>query len=41
MPFSGIIVGLGDSDFADMEILDADDQVLQDDSNRMAARDIV
>ena len=28
MPFSGIIVGLGDSDFADMEILDADDEVL-------------
>lgn len=41
MPFSGIIVGLGDSDFADMEILDADDQVLQDDADRMAARDIV
>lgn len=41
MPFSGIIVGLGDSDFSDMEVLDADDSILTDIKGRAAARDIV
>jgi copine 5/8/9 len=30
MPFSAVVVGVGDSDFADMEVLDADACVLQD-----------
>lgn len=41
MPFSGIIVGVGDADFADMEVLDADDAVLEDDEGRLAERDII
>jgi hypothetical protein len=31
MPFSAVVVGVGSSDFADMEILDADEEVLKDD----------
>ena len=28
MPFSGVVVGVGDSNFEDMQELDADDDVL-------------
>jgi hypothetical protein len=41
MPFSGIVVGLGDSEFADMEVLDADDMILTDSKGRTAARDVI
>jgi len=41
MPFSAVVVGVGNSDFADMEILDADEQVLADDDGNEAVRDIV
>ena len=30
MPFSAVVIGVGDGDFEDMEILDADGEVLQD-----------
>lgn len=30
MPFSGVIIGVGDGDFAKMEVLDADGEVLKD-----------
>jgi len=29
-PFSAVVIGLGDGDFEDMEILDADGEVLAD-----------
>jgi hypothetical protein len=41
MPFSAVVVGVGSSDFADMEILDADEEVLADDDGNEAVRDIV
>jgi hypothetical protein len=41
MPFSAVVVGVGDSDFADMEVLDADACELEDDEGRKAVRDIV
>ena len=41
MPFSGIVVGLGDSEFVDMEVLDADDMILSDSLGRTAARDVI
>jgi len=41
MPFSAVVVGVGDSDFADMEVLDADAMVLSDSKGREACRDIV
>jgi hypothetical protein len=41
MPFSAVCVGIGSSDFADMEILDADEEVLADDDGNKAVRDIV
>lgn len=41
MPFSAVIVGLGDGDFADMEVLDADATVLRDAAGTAAVRDIV
>lgn len=28
MPFSAVVIGVGDGDFEDMEILDADGEVL-------------
>ena len=40
-PISIIIVGIGNEDFALMEILDADEDVLMDASGRNAARDII
>uniref|UniRef100_A0A7S2SLX7 C2 domain-containing protein n=1 Tax=Rhizochromulina marina TaxID=1034831 RepID=A0A7S2SLX7_9STRA len=41
LPFSIIIVGVGDSDFSAMEALDSDDQRLSDAHGRVARRDIV
>lgn len=41
MPFSAVVVGVGNSDFEDMEILDADEQVLTDEKGNEAVRDIV
>ena len=41
MPFSGVIIGVGDGDFEQMEILDADGEVLRDDEGNEAIRDIV
>lgn len=41
LPFSAVVVGVGQSDFSDMEILDADEEVLTDNSNRYAKRDIL
>ena len=41
MPFSAVVLGVGDGDFKDMEVLDADATVLTDDDGREAIRDIV
>lgn len=41
LPLSVIIVGVGNADFTNMEILDSDDVVLTDSRGRKAARDIV
>ena len=30
MPFSAVVIGVGDGDFAKMEVLDADGEVLRD-----------
>ena len=41
MPFSSVVVGVGDGSFEDMEILDADDEVLKNTEGKEALRDIV
>ena len=41
MPFSCVVVGVGDSNFEDMEVLDADADTLKDSEGREAVRDIV
>ena len=41
MPFSAVVLGVGDGDFEDMEVLDADATVLEDDNGNKAIRDIV
>jgi hypothetical protein len=41
MPFSAVVVGVGDGDFLDMEVLDADATVLADKHGNIAARDVV
>lgn len=41
MPFSAVVVGVGDSNFEDMEILDADLHILVDQDGNEAVRDIV
>ena len=41
LPMSLIIVGVGNADFADMDMLDADNDILRDPAGRPAARDIV
>jgi hypothetical protein len=41
MPYSAVIVGVGENVFDDMEILDADNIVLVDNEGRKAIRDIV
>jgi hypothetical protein len=40
-PISVIIVGIGDADFRNMDVLDADDEPLIDSKNRKADRDLV
>jgi hypothetical protein len=40
-PISVIIVGIGDADFRNMDVLDADDEPLVDSKNRKADRDLV
>jgi hypothetical protein len=41
LPISVIIIGIGNADFENMNILDADDQPLYDNKNRKASRDLV
>ena len=41
MPFSAVVIGVGDGDFEKMELLDADDEVLADEEGNEAIRDIV
>ena len=41
MPFSAVVLGVGDGDFKDMEVLDADATVLTDEKGNEAIRDIV
>lgn len=41
LPFSLIIVGVGDCDFSDMNTLDGDDGVLKSTRGQPAVRDIV
>jgi copine 5/8/9 len=41
MPFSAVVVGVGDGNFKDMEILDADATVLKDKHGNVAARDVL
>ena len=40
-PFSAVVVGVGNDDFKDMEVLDADETVLSDKHGNVAVRDIV
>jgi len=41
MPFSGVVIGVGEGEFAEMEILDADGEILRDPEDNLAIRDIV
>ena len=41
MPFSAVVIGVGESDFEQMEILDADGEILKDKDGNEAIRDIV
>ena len=41
MPFSAVVVGVGNGDFEDMEVLDADSSVLTDKDGNEAIRDVV
>ena len=41
LPISVIIVGIGNADFTNMNVLDADDEALYDSENRKASRDLV
>ncbi len=41
MPFSAVVIGVGTGDFEQMEILDADGEVLKDTNGNKAIRDIV
>jgi len=41
LPISVIIIGIGDADFTNMEVLDADEDPLYDDKNIKASRDLV
>lgn len=41
MPFSAVVVGVGDGNFQDMQVLDADAEVLTDPEGNQAVRDIV
>ena len=41
MPFSAVVIGVGEGDFEKMEVLDADGEVLKDQQGVEATRDIV
>lgn len=41
MPFSAVVIGVGDGDFEKMEVLDADGEVLKDPDGNEAIRDVV
>jgi hypothetical protein len=41
LPISVIIIGIGNADFTNMNILDADEEPLYDNQNRKASRDLV
>ena len=41
MPFSAVVIGVGEGDFEKMEVLDADGKVLKDQQGVEATRDIV
>ena len=41
LPISVIIIGIGDADFTNMNLLDADDEPLKDKNGRKADRDLV
>ena len=41
LPISVIIIGIGDADFTNMEVLDADEDPIYDDKNIKASRDLV
>ena len=41
LPISVIIIGIGDADFSNMDVLDADDEPLVDKNGRKADRDLV
>lgn len=41
LPISVIIIGIGNADFTNMNILDADEEPLIDDQNRKSSRDLV
>ena len=41
MPFSAVVIGVGDGEFDQMEILDADGEILKDGDGNEAIRDIV
>jgi hypothetical protein len=41
MPFSVVVVGIGEGDFENMKILDADEQVLTSKDGKKAVRDIL
>lgn len=41
LPFSLIIVGVGNADFSAMDVLDGDNGVLRDNAGNMCRRDIV
>ena len=41
MPFSAVVIGVGDGEFDKMDILDADGEVLKDSDGNEAIRDIV
>jgi hypothetical protein len=41
LPCAIVIVGIGEHDFTQMEVLDGDDELLRDDFGKIASRDIV
>ena len=41
MPFSAVVIGVGDGDFEKMEVLDADGEILKDKEGNEAIRDVV
>lgn len=41
MPFSAVVIGVGDGEFDKMEVLDADGEILKDSEGNEAIRDIV